>query len=113
MIFRRSRSQIFFKIGALKKIRNIHSRAPVLALADLHLQNNYRDCFNIFAAANTFFQVNLVFIADRSTGFCSELLLLRKHDLNLRSSNWSSSVKKVFLEILQISQENTCVEVSF
>ena len=36
-----------------------------------------------------------------------------KHDLNLRRSHWNSSLNKVFLEILQISQENTCVEVSF
>ena len=83
----------------------------MLALAGLLLQNTYRDCFLIFAAANTFFQENLVFIADRHTGFCPELL--RKQDLNLRGSHWNSSVKKVFLEILKISQENTCVEVSF
>ena len=83
----------------------------MLALADLLLQNTYRGCFLIFAAADKFFQVNLVFIADRHIGFCPELL--RKHDLNLRSSHWNSSVKKVFLEILQISQENTCIEVSF
>ena len=39
--------------------------------------------------------------------------LVWKHELNLRSSHWNSSVKTVFLEIFQISQENTCVEVSF
>ena len=83
----------------------------MLALAGLLLQNTYRDCFLIFAAANTFFQVNLVFIADCQIGFCPELL--RKQDLNLRSSHWNSSVKKVFLEILQILQKNICVEVSF
>ena len=49
----------------------------------------------IFAAANTFFQLNLVFIADSRTGFCSGLLW--KHELNLRSSHWSRSVKKVVL----------------
>ena len=30
-----------------------------------------------------------------------------------RSSHWRCSVKKVFLKILQISQENTCVTMSF
>ena len=45
------------------------------------------------------------------TGFCSGFLW--KHELNLRGSHWSCTVKKVFLEILQISQENICVEVSF
>ena len=30
-----------------------------------------------------------------------------------RTSHWSCSVKKVHLKILQISQENTCAEVSF
>ena len=71
----------------------------------------YGDCFWIFEAANTFYQLNPVFIADSRTGFCSGLL--SKHELNLRSSRWSCSVKEVFLEILQISQENTGVEVSF
>ena len=83
----------------------------MLALAGLLLLNTYRDCFYIFAEANTCFQANLVFTADRHTGICSELL--RKHDLNLRSSHWNYSVKKVFLKILQISQENTCAEISF
>ena len=44
-------------------------------------------------------------------GFCSGLLW--KHELYLRSSHWSCSVKKMFLENLQISQQNSCVEVSF
>ena len=39
--------------------------------------------------------------------FCSGLLF--KHKLNLRSSRWSCSVKKVFLENLQILQENSSV----
>ena len=33
--------------------------------------------------------------------------------LKTRSSHWRHSVKKVFLNILQKSQENTCVEISF
>ena len=53
-----------------------------------------------------FLHLNRVFIADSRTNF-------RKHELNLRSSHWSCSVKKVFLENLQISQEDTCVEVYF
>ena len=32
--------------------------------------------------------------------------------LNFKSIHQKSSVKKVFLKILQISQENTCVGVS-
>ena len=53
----------------------------------------------------------MVFIADSRAGFCFGLLW--KYELNLRSSHWSSSVKKVFLENVQIPQENTCVEASF
>ena len=53
----------------------------------------------------------LYLFADSRTCFCSGRLW--KHELNLRSSHWSCSVKKVFLENLQISQENDCVEVSF
>ena len=64
-----------------------------------------------FRGSKFFFQVNLVSIADCHTGFYAELLW--KHDLNLRGSHWNSSVKTVFLEISQISQKNTCVEVSF
>ena len=110
LIFKRSRSRMFFKIGAPKRfkiftgkhlcwpLQAFFYRTPIVAASK-------------FSRRNYFFQVNLVFIADHHTGFCSELL--RKHDLILRSSPWNSSVKKVFLEILQISQENTCVEVSF
>ena len=58
-----------------------------------------------------FCSLNMVFIADSRTGFCSGLRW--KHELNLRSSHESCSVKGVFLEHLQISQENDCVEVSF
>ena len=63
------------------------------------------------ASEYAFLQLNMVFIIDSRTGFCSGLLW--KQELNLRSRHWSCSVKKVFLENLQISQENTCVEVSF
>ena len=62
------------------------------AVAVLLLQNTYGGCFWIFAAANTFFQLSLVFIADSRTGFCSELFW--NHWLNLRSSHRNSSVKK-------------------
>ena len=33
--------------------------------------------------------------------------------LFIKTANWGCSVKKVFLEILQNSQENTCARVSF
>ena len=56
--------------------------------------------FWIFAAPITFLQLNMVFIADSGIGFCS--VLLWKYELSLRSSNWSCSIKKVFLENLQI-----------
>ena len=73
----------------------------MLALADLLLQNTYCGCLWIFAAENTFFQPNLLFIGDSRTGFCSEVL--RKQELNLKSSHWNSFVKKkVFLEFLRL-----------
>ena len=88
-----SRSQMFFKIGALK---NFALLEPLFNKdAGLLLQNTHCGWFWIFASANTFFQLNLVFIADSRTGFCSGLLW--KHKLNLRSSHWSCSVKKVVL----------------
>ena len=46
----------------------------MLALAGFHLQNNYGGYFQIFTAANTFFQLRLVVTADSRTGFCYELL---------------------------------------
>ena len=93
--------------------------------------------FEIFYLSYYFAQLNLVFIADSHTGFCSGLHW--KHQLNLRSSYWSCSVtktvfknfsnftgkhvsrssrpwvpvKKVFLNISQNSQENTSPRVSF
>ena len=64
----------------------------MLALAGLLLQNTYGGCRWIFTAGDTFFQLNLVFIAGSRNGFHSELLW--KHELNVRSSHWNSSVKK-------------------
>ena len=52
-----------------KKFHNTHMKTPVLALADLLLQNTYGGCFWIFATANTFFQLNLVFLTDSRTAF--------------------------------------------
>ena len=45
----------------------------------------------IFATANTFLQLNLVFVAKSRTGFRS--VILWKHELKVRSSHWSWSVK--------------------
>ena len=81
---------MYFKIGVLI---NFALLEPLLYKdAGLLLQNTYGGCFWIFAAANTFFQLNLVFTADSRTGFCSGLLW--KHELNLRSGHWSCSAKK-------------------
>ena len=109
LIFRSSHSQMFFKISDLKDFAILVPLANN-KVADLFLQNTYGGCFWIFVAANTFLQLNMVFIADSRTGFCSGLLW--KDELNLRSSHRSCSVKNVFLENLQISRENDRVEVS-
>ena len=89
--FRNSRSQIFFNVGVLK-ILQYSRKNTCAALAALLLQNTYGGCFWICVAANTFFQLNPVFIADRRTGISSELLW--KQELNLWSSHWNSLVKK-------------------
>ena len=57
-------------------------------------------------AANTFLRLNMLFIADSHTGFCSGLLW--KHELNFKSSHWSCSVKRVSLEHLLISGTRLC-----
>ena len=106
MIFRNSRSQMVFKIDILKSFAILE---PLFnKVAGLLLQNTYDGCFWIFAAANTFFQLNLVFTADSRTDFCSGLPW--KHELNLRNSHWNCSVEKGVLRIFLISQGNTCVE---
>ena len=71
LIFRSSGPQIF-KIGVLK---NLGILEPLFnKVAGLLLQNTYGGCFWIFATANTFFQLNLVFIIDGRTDSCSALL---------------------------------------
>ena len=92
MIFRSSRSLMFFKIGVLKNFETSTRISSALALADFLLHNTYGSCFWIFAAANTFFQLNLVFIADSCTDIRSKLLW--KYELSLISNHWNSSVKK-------------------
>ena len=80
---------MFFKISVLKNFAVIMEPLSNNKVTDLLLQNTYGACFWIFVAANTFFLLNMVFIADSRTGFCSGLLW--KHELNLRSSHWSCS----------------------
>ena len=55
-------------------------------VTDLLSQNTYSAYFWVFVAANTFFLLNMVFITDSRTDFCSGLLW--KHELNFRSSHW-------------------------
>ena len=72
LIFRISRSEMYFKIGVLKsfaileplsnKVADISYRTPTVAASE------------IFATANTFFKLSLVFTADSRTCFCSGLL---------------------------------------
>ena len=104
LIFRSSRSQMFFKIGVLKNFA-VPEHLSHNKVAGLLLQNTYVGCFWIFVAANTFLQLNIICIADSRTGYCSGLLW--KHELNLRSSHWSCSVKN------GVFRENTCLEVYF
>ena len=94
LIFRGSSSTMFFKVSVLK---NVIILEPLFnnKVADLLLQNTSGGCFKVFVAANTFLQVNMVFIADSRTGFTLD------------------SLKKVATENFQISQENECVEISF
>ena len=73
LIFRSSRSQMFLKISARKNFAILEPLSNN-KIADLLLQNTYHGCFLVFVAANTFLQLNMVFIDDSRTGFCSGLL---------------------------------------
>ena len=72
LIFRSSHSQMFFKIGVLKTLAKLEPLSN--KVAGLLLQNTYGVWFWIFPAANTFFQLNLVFTVDSRSGLCSGLL---------------------------------------
>ena len=81
---------MFFEIGVLKNFAIVE---PLFNKGtSLLIQNTYGSYFGTLAAANNFFQLNLVFIADSRTGFCFGHLW--KRELNLRSIHWSCSVKK-------------------
>ena len=83
------------------KFRNSHRKTPVLAE---HLRWLLLDS----RGSKYFFRLNLVFIADSDTGYCSELLW--KHELNvIRSSHWNSSVKKdVFRNFASFTGRQLC-----
>ena len=72
MIFKRSRSRMFLKIDALKKFAIFTGKHLCWPL-----QAFFYRTLTVTAATFSlqqivfFFQVNLVFIADRHTGFCS------------------------------------------
>ena len=60
-----------------------------------------------FRGSKYVFQLNLVFITDSHTGLSFELL--SKHELNVRSSHWNSSVKKgVFRNFASFTGTQLC-----
>ena len=67
LIFRSSPSQMFFKVGALKNFAILEplSNNKVAGLLSTPTVAAFE-----FLAANTFLQLNMVFIADSRTGFC-------------------------------------------
>ena len=106
----------FLKYMCSSKFSNIHKKTPVLEPLLIK--------FQVF-----FYRTPTVTVS----GFLKEEILFfsriwyllltitpvfvpnsfQEKELNLKSSCWSCSVKKVFLDIWQVSQENTCAEVSF
>ena len=81
---------MFFKIGALKNFP-IFTGKQLCWLLQAFWHRTPRMTVLDISSSKYFFQLNLVFIADGRTGFCSELHW--KHELNLRSSHGSSSIK--------------------
>ena len=89
LIFRSSRSQIFFEIAGLKsfaileplliKLQAFFYRTPTVTVSGPSLQNYV-------------FQLDLVFSKESRIGFCPGLLW--KYELNFIGSHCSSSVKK-------------------
>ena len=96
LIFRSSRSQMFFKIGVLKNF-SISEPLPN-KVAGLFYRTHTLVASEFLRQPILFWQLNMLFIADSHTGFCSGLFW--KHELNLKSSLWSCFVKMVFLENL-------------
>ena len=73
-----------------KKIYALHSKnSETLIYLNKKIKKIQKLSLSI---ANTFFQLNLVFITDSRAGFRSGLLW--KCELNVRSSHWSCSAKK-------------------
>ena len=91
LIFRGSCSQMFFKIGALENFA-IFTRKTCADRYSPSFTKHLRWLLLNFHGSKYFFQLNLVFIVDSHTSFCSESLW--KHELNARSSHWNASVKK-------------------
>ena len=103
LIFRSIRSQIIFKISVLKNFAILEPLSNN-KVTDLLLQNTYGGCFWIFVAANIFLQVNMVFIADSPTSFCSGLLL----KLDFKEFNFIKKEvpgKMIFCEFREISHK--------
>ena len=84
---------MFFKTSVLNNFAILEPLSNN-KVADLLLQKTYGNCFLLYLLLT----VAPVFALDS----------FWKHELNLRSSHWCYSVKRVFLEHLQISQENDC-----
>ena len=74
LIFRSSRSKVFFKIGVLKNLTTFTEKHLCWTLQVFFYRNSTVADSWIFAAATTFFQLNLVVIAHSCIGFFFELL---------------------------------------
>ena len=96
---------MFFKIGVLKNFSTLTRK---------HCAGFCRPFYRIPKVAASgflrqqipFFQLNLVFIGDSRTSFCSEFLW--KHELNLRRSHWSSLKKGVLRSFANFTGKHLC-----
>ena len=91
--------QTHFVIAKFKKLRILKEKdkknSGIISLTEVL----------IFWTANTFSQLNLVFIVDSRTGFRSRIFW--KYKLNVRSSHWSFSVKNGVLKYFANFTGNT------
>ena len=78
LIFRSSRSQMFFKIGVLKNFATFTGKHLCWSLQSFFYRTPTVAASRFSWQLILFFQLNLVFFADSCTGFCSRLLWKHK-----------------------------------
>ena len=101
---------MFFKICALKNFTTLTGKHLCWSFQAFFYRTPTVAASGFSRQQIPFFQLNLAFISDSRSGFCSEFLW--KYELNLRSSHWNSLKKGALRNFANFTGKHLCLEAA-